>query len=232
MASINPKNIAPALVITIDGPAGAGKSTIAKELARRLKFAYLDTGAMYRALTLKALEQKINLSDENALIALAKTTLIDLTTGENNLPKVLLDGKDVTEAIRSLEVTNSTAFIAKVPGVRAVMVERQREIGAKRSVVVEGRDIGTVVFPAAAKKFYLDADFKERSRRRIDELKAKGKNFNEEVLTKDLKERDTKDLTRPVGPLKRADDAILIDSTFLSIEEVTEKILGYINKKG
>lgn len=224
----NPKNSAPSIVITIDGPAGAGKSTIAKELAKRLKFAYLDTGAMYRALTLKALEEKINLADESALIRLARSTSIDITTDDNHALKVLLDGKDVSEPIRSIEVTNSTAFIAKVPGVRAVMVERQREIGAKRSVVVEGRDTGTVVFPKATKKFYLDADSNERSRRRIDELKARGKKFDEEVLKKDLEERDNKDLTRQVGPLKKADDAILIDSTFLSIEEVTEKILEYI----
>ena len=216
------------IVITIDGPAGAGKSTVAKELAKKLGFAYLDTGAMYRALTLKALRQKIHPEDENKLIELAKTTSIDIDTSDKKLLKVLLDNEDVTEAIRTLEVTNNTFYIARIPGVREVMVQRQREIGKKRNVVVEGRDIGTVVFPKATKKFYLDANFNERSRRRIEELKAKGKTVNESSLAQELKERDTKDMTRKIGPLKKADDAILIDTTHLSIEEVVDKILELI----
>lgn len=215
-------------VITIDGPAGAGKSTIAKALAQRLHCAYLDTGAMYRALTLKALRKKINLESEEDLIALAKKTSVDIDTDKEGVLKVLLDGENVSELIRSTEVTNSTFYIARTPGVREVMVDRQRQIGSQRSVVVEGRDTGTVVFPKATYKFYLDADFEERAKRRIEELKAKGKKVDETVLANDLKERDTKDFTRSVGPLKKAEDAVSINSTFLSIEQVVEKILGYI----
>ena len=146
--------------------------------------------------------------------------------------RIFLDTEDVSEAIRSLEVTNNTFYIARVPGVRAFMVERQREIGQKTDVVVEGRDIGTVVFPDAAKKFYLDADFTERSRRRIDELKAKGKSVDEKALSKELQERDTKDMTRKVGPLKIAADAIVIDSTHLTVDQVVEKILSHIKTHG
>ena len=215
-------------VIAIDGPAGSGKSTVAKELARRLGFAYLDTGAMYRALTLKALRKKTNLEDESALIKLASTTIIDLDMDEKKSLQVTLDGENVTEAIRTLEVTNNTFYIARAAGVREFMVKRQREIGSRKNVVVEGRDIGTVVFPKATKKFYMDADFKERAKRRIEELKAKGKDVNDKAIAEDLKERDTKDLTRKVGPLKKADDAIVIDSTHLSIDDVVEKILGFL----
>ena len=224
------KAIQKPIVIAIDGPAGAGKSTVAKELARRLGFTYLDTGAMYRALTLKAIQQKVNLEDETALVSLAKKTIIEITADDKNTLRVLLDGRDVSEIIRSLEVTNNTFYIARTPGVREVMVERQREIGRTTNVVVEGRDVGTVVFPKATKKFYLDADFNERSRRRIDELRAKGKNVDEQSLKEDLQERDTKDFTRKAGPLKKADDAIVIDSTHLSIEDVIGKILGFIEQ--
>jgi len=220
------------IVITIDGPAGAGKSTVAKELARQLGFAYLDTGAMYRALTLKALRKKMNLEDEKSLITLAKATSIDIDTDDQHALRVLLDGGDVTEQIRSLDVTNSTAFIARVPGVREMMVTRQREIASRRSVVVEGRDTGTVVFPKATRKFYLDADFKERTRRRIAELKAKGQDVDEALLSNDLQERDQKDLTRKVGPLKKAGDAVFIDTTKLSIEQTVHKILELMTPHG
>ncbi len=218
-------------IVTIDGPAGAGKSTVAKRLAKELNLSYLDTGAMYRALTLKAVCLGVDLEDEGALVALARKTVIDL---ENNVSgvKVFLDGEDVSDDIRTIEVTNKTFYVARAPRVREIMVEWQRAIGEKKGAVIEGRDVGTVVFPRATNKFYLDADIGERSRRRIDELKAKGNDVDADKLTAELKERDNKDLTRDVGPLKKADDAVLIDSTHLSIDEVIGEMLKHIKKDG
>lgn len=216
------------LIIAIDGPAGAGKSTVAKALAKSLKISYLDTGAMYRALTLKALREKVNLEDGSALGALAQATQIELKSSPEGL-LVLLDGEDVSEEIRTPEVTNNTFYIARAPEVRALMVGWQQAIGQKESLVAEGRDIGTVVFPNATLKFYLDADFQERALRRIKELREKGKSVDEAELTKELGDRDQKDFSRKVGPLKKADDAIVIDSTGLNVEQTAEKILEYIN---
>ncbi len=218
-------------IVTIDGPAGAGKSTVAKQVAVALSLAYLDTGAMYRALTLKAIRQDVNLEDEDALVALAGQTTIDLENHASSV-KVLLDEEDVREAIRTIEVTNKTFYVARAPRVRAIMVEWQRAIGGKKGVVVEGRDVGTVVFPQATNKFYLDADVTERSRRRIDELREKGNDVDADKLTAELKERDHKDKTRSVGPLKKADDAVVIDSTHLSIDEVVQEMLKAIKKDG
>ena len=219
----------PPQVITIDGPAGAGKSTVAKELARRLGIFYLDTGAMYRALTLKAIRSGMNLEDAAGLVDLARGTRIRLENHSNGT-KVLLDGEDVSEAIRSLEVTNKTFYIARTGGVREIMVGWQREIGARRSIVIEGRDVGTVVFPKASRKFYLDADFQERAHRRIKELREKGKQVDEASLKTELKERDHKDFTRAVGPLKAADDAVVIDTTRLTVNGTVEEILRHVKK--
>ncbi|MBF0569384.1 MAG: (d)CMP kinase [Candidatus Omnitrophica bacterium] len=217
-------------VITVDGPAGAGKSTVAKMLAKKLGFAFMDTGAMYRALTLKAMRHQVKLDDENALVALAHKTHIDLVNVPGKPLQVLLDGEDVSEAIRSLDVTNNTFYIARAPGVRGVMVEWQRQLGARRPMVGDGRDLGTVVFPKADFKFYLDADFKVRCQRRIDELKAKGQAVDEAALEKDLAERDHADLTRKVGPLKKADDAIIIDSTNMTIDQVVEFLVEHVQR--
>ncbi len=217
--------------MTIDGPAGAGKSTVAKALAKRLKFSYLDTGAMYRAVTLKALRFKVNLDDEKALAAVAKAITIDFQEDPNKGLRVILDGEDVSEAIRTVEVTNNTFYMARAPKVRAVMVDLQRKIGSRRDIVVEGRDVGTVVFPNATYKFYLDADFAERARRRIKELEDKGQAVEAQKLKQELQERDQKDFSRKVGPLKKADDAIVIDSTHLSIESTIEKIMEVIKSQ-
>jgi len=229
MVSTQSKISGKSVVVTIDGPAGAGKSTTAKALAKRLGFFYLDTGAMYRALTFKAMRQKVNLEDEDALVTLAKKTTIDLK--EDGGLRVFVDGEDVSEEIRTVEVTNNTFYIARAPKVREIMVNWQRAIGESRNTVVEGRDVGTVVFPKAAYKFYLDADLHERSKRRIKELQEKGKIVNERTIENEMKERDTKDLTRRVGPLKKAADAVLIDSTFLSVDQVTQRMFEYIEKK-
>lgn len=218
-------------VITIDGPAGAGKSTVAKALAQQLDFSYLDTGAMYRALTLKALRASVPLEDEEALVVLAGKTTIDLKGNPAAGLKVFLDGEDVSEAIRSTEVTNNTFYIARAPKVREIMVQWQRAIGRRSNVVVEGRDIGTVVFPRATHKFYLDADFNERSRRRAQELRDKGQGVDETQLRTDLQERDQKDFSRKVGPLKKADDAVVIDSTHLTVPQVVSRIIEDIQSR-
>jgi cytidylate kinase len=219
------------MVITIDGPAGAGKSTVAKLLAKRLGLAFMDTGAMYRALTVKALRRKIKLDDEAVLVKLAHETHIDLINEPGKPLQVLLDGEDVSEAIRTQEISNNTFYIARTPGVREVMVHWQRVMGEKRSMVGDGRDLGTVVFPNATHKFYLDADAKVRCQRRADELRAKGQEVDEGALLKDILERDHQDLTRKVGPLKKADDAIYVDSTGMSVEDVVECMARNINTK-
>lgn len=215
------------IVIAIDGPAGAGKSTVAKILADVLKFAYVDTGAMYRALTLKALNKQINLKSEEELVALAEETRIDLQKKGNEV-RVMLDDKDVSDEIRTQEVTSNTHYIARVPKVREIMVEWQRAIGNKQNIVIEGRDVGTVVFPQATKKFYLDADIDERSDRRLKELKEKGREVDGNALSQQMKERDFKDMNREAGPLKQAEDAIHVNTTNLSIEQVVNKILSLI----
>ncbi len=210
-------------IIAIDGPAGSGKSTVAKIVAERLGLFYVDTGAMYRALTLKALRDGLNLKDERDLERLAYST--DISLGKD---RVFLDSIDVTDAIRTQEVTKNTSFIAKVGGLRGRMVELQRRLAAGKGAVLEGRDIGTVVFPDAEKKFYLDADFTERVRRRHKQLAGQGKEVSISQIEKDLKIRDNKDMTREIAPLKKAEDAISIDTTNMTIEEVVKKIIEYI----
>lgn len=212
------------LIIAIDGPAGSGKSTIAKEVARRLGLLYVDTGAMYRALTLKALRENVNLSDESALVKLAQRTNIELKTNKDFNLSVLLDGEDVSEEIRKFTVTNNVKYIARLPKVREWMVILQRKV-ASGGAVLEGRDIGTVVFPNADKKIYLDADIYERVRRRYKELKEKGHEIAFDEVEKDVISRDHSDTTRKVAPLKKADDAIIIDTTDLTVTEVAERII-------
>lgn len=215
------------IVVAIDGPAGSGKSTVSKLVAKRLGLLYIDTGAMYRALTLKGMRMKLNLQDEEALVALARSTKIDLEEKSSKL-KVWLDGEDVADKIRSPELTANVKYIARVPGVRAEMVSLQRVIGQRHGAVLEGRDIGTVVFPNAGHKFYLDANIEERARRRFEELVELSQKVTLEEIRQDVAARDESDMKRAVGALKKADDAVLIDTTDLTIEEVADHILSCI----
>ena len=215
-------------IITIDGPAGSGKSTVAKGLAKKLGFTYLDTGAMYRALTLKAIQEKTDLNKPEELIELIKRARIKIMRKKDGSLKVFLDGKDVSIKIRKPEVTKKVSFIAKVPGVRRQMVKLQRAFGKKNNIVVEGRDIGTVVFPDAYRKFYLDAAVSERIKRRLKDFKKLCRKVSVKEVEDDLRKRDKADITRKVGPLKKAKDAIYIDTTNLNIEETVLKLLTYI----
>ena len=214
------------IVIAIDGPAGAGKSTIAKRLASRLGFTYIDTGAMYRAVALWALRRGIRFDDMHRLEQLAAAAEIELSPG-----RIRLNGEDVTEAIRTSEVSNGASRIAVIPGVRRAMVAKQRAIGERANVVMEGRDIGTVVFPDATVKIFLDAQPAERVRRRLEELRAKGEEVAETALAAQMKERDQRDSTRSDAPLTQAPDAIYVDSTPLGIEEVEEAILKIVRTR-
>jgi CMP/dCMP kinase len=219
------------MIVAIDGPAGAGKSTIAKNVARALGFLYIDTGAMYRALTLKALNNNIDIADTSSVIKLAHNTSISLSNDSQGSLKVVLDGKDVSLDIREPKITKFVSDLAKIAEVRQVMVALQRALGASKDSVLDGRDIGTVVFPKADKKFYLDADFKERSIRRHKELIAAGKNISLADVENDLANRDNIDSTRKVAPLRKADDAIYLDTTQMSIEQVIEKVLSCVKTK-
>ncbi|MFH1753097.1 MAG: (d)CMP kinase [Candidatus Omnitrophota bacterium] len=217
------------MIIAIDGPAGSGKSTVSRMVAQKLNLLYVDTGAMYRALTFKALRERLDLKDKETLADLAKNTKIDLVYGEDNSLVVLLDGLDVSKEIRTPDLTNNVKFIAGAAAVRAEMVKMQRRAAQSgRGAVLEGRDIGTVVFPDADKKFYLDADFRERAARRHKELLESGQSISLKDIEEDVQARDKSDMERKVGPLKRADDAIIIDTTHMSIEQTVEKILSYL----
>ena len=222
MADSKPKRV----VVAIDGPAGAGKSTIAKRLADRLGFTYIDTGAMYRAVALWALRQRVDLDDFHRVEQLAAAAEIELAPG-----RIVLNGEDVTEAIRTPDVSNGASKIAVIPGVRRAMVAKQREIGERASVVMEGRDIGTVVFPLADIKVFLDANPEERVRRRLREIQAKGEEIAETALAAQMKERDRRDSTRADAPLTQAPDALYLDSTPLTVEEVEDAILKIVRTR-
>ncbi len=218
------------LVIAIDGPAGAGKSTVARKLAARLRLAYVDSGATYRAAALRVLEDGGSPDEVASVIASIAGARIGLETGPPQL-RVILDGKDVTEEIRSPEVTLAAAKISRLPAVRKKLIALQRTMARGRGVVMEGRDIGTVVFPDAPLKIFLTARPEERARRRLSEDAGTGRGTTLEQMAYEIGRRDQLDEERKISPLVAASDAVSIDSTFLSADDVVNKILGLVKER-
>jgi len=216
------------LIIAIDGPAGAGKSTIASRLARKLGYVNLESGAMYRALALRAIESDASFDDEAALLKMAEDSRITLDRSIGG-HRVLLNGKDISARIRERDVTEAASRISVHPKVRAWMVARQREMGVGGGVVMEGRDIGTKVFPDADLKIFLDADPVIREQRRLDQQQVKGPSA--ETMAAELRERDRRDRTRAASPLMAADDAVVIDSTNLSEDDVVKRIEELVEQR-
>jgi cytidylate kinase len=217
--------------IAIDGPAGAGKSTVAKKLADLLGFVYIDTGAMYRAITYKALRQGISLDNAEALTITAEDTAIQFVRTKEGRQLIFCDGREVTEEIRSPDVSENVSKIAQFSSVREVLVRKQQELASNQDVVMDGRDIGTVVLPQAECKIYLTASLEERTARRYRELLLKGYTEEYAKIRENLAQRDEMDKNRKAGPLKIAEDAVIIDTTDLTQEEVLQKILGLLGQR-
>ena len=216
--------------MAIDGPVGAGKSTVARAVAQRLRFRYVDTGAMYRSVAWAALQRGISLSDERAVTALAQSLQIDFVTDPEG-QRILVDGVDVTDLIRTPQVSDGASVVSVYPGVREAMVAVQRRLGADGGVVMEGRDIGTVVFPDAEIKVFLDASLDERARRRFEELRARGAGADLESVRRAEEERDRRDRTRSHSPLRAASDAVVIDSTGIPADEVAAGIVQLVQRR-
>lgn len=217
------------IVVAIDGPAGAGKSTIAKLAAEKLGYAYIDTGAMYRSVAWKFL-QTGKAFDEDFISGLSKTMLIDFKP-EAKINRVFVDGTEVTDAIRTPEVTAIVSRVAAIGAVREAMVDQQRRMGEAGGVLMDGRDIGTVVFPNAQLKIFLTATVEERARRRYAEMVAKGQQVDLQQLQADIAERDKQDSERAISPLRQAEDALLLDTSDMGISEVTDRILQLVQER-
>jgi cytidylate kinase len=216
------------VIIAIDGPAGAGKSTLAKRIAEKLGFVYINTGAIYRAVALWALRLGVDANDMHRLEQLAKEARIEVGGGDG---RVLLNGEDVTDAIRDPQVSDAASKVSAVPGVRRALLAVQRAAAENNNVVMEGRDIGTVVFPEAQVKIFLDADPAERARRRLSEVQDKGRSADAQSIVTSLKQRDERDRQRRAAPLVQAPDADLVDTTGLSLDEVEEILLRKIRAR-
>ena len=217
------------MIVAIDGPAASGKSTTAKMVAKKLKMTYLDTGAMYRAVTLALLRSNTDLDDYDSVCKVVDELVLDIYD-QGAKTVVRLDGEDVSQAIRSMPVTKNVSAVSAVKYVREAMVKIQRNIGKKTNCVVEGRDIGTVVFPDAKFKIFMVADVKMRAERRLKELHEMGENRSIQEVITDLKKRDEKDSTRSHSPLQKADKAIEIDTSMLSIDQQVEKIIKLVRE--
>jgi len=217
------------LVIAVDGPSGAGKSTLARILAKHLRYIYIDTGAMYRAIGWKARREGIDPADEKGLEGLCARTEVTIENN-NNDPRFYVDGIDVSGEIRTPQMGMMASAVSKSPAVRSRLLKIQRDLGKKGGVVMDGRDIGTVVFPDADIKFFLEATTEERGKRRFLELKARRMDVDLEQITREIRERDRQDSGRTIAPLKKADDALLIDTSTLSITEVLDRMLKEITE--
>lgn len=220
-------------IVTLDGPSGVGKSTISRKVATALGYTYLDTGAMYRAVGLFLSRATVDYGDEPGIARLLDTISIELVSPkmEGEEVGVLLNGEDVSQFLRTPETSMIASRVSAVPVVRAKLTQMQQQIGAQERIVAEGRDTGTVVFPDAAYKFYLDADPHERARRRVRQLQQQGSDVDEQNVLALIQERDKNDSERTIAPLKKADDATVIDTTSLTIDEVTSAILNHIGEE-
>lgn len=220
--------------IAIDGPSGAGKSTLAKRLAQELGFMYVDTGALYRTVGLFALREGVDLEDERAVSALLDRLEVGMAYGDDGLQRMFLNGEDVTDAIRQNEVSAASSRVSAIPAVRSFLLETQQKLAREHDVIMDGRDIGTVVLPGADLKIYLTASAGDRADRRYRELLERGQRVDRAQILKEVQERDRRDMEREIAPLKQAQDAVVVDTTGIGLEESFSRMLDVIrqNLKG